>query len=103
MTGIAGIITASFLVGIHYGYWCHVTLGRVRTPGLWPGTDRAEHCTAPPNTSYEGVYHCTERLVLTEVHTTERLSCAALAWHTKQLVLTTVPLYKTPGTADSRN
>lgn len=29
MTGIAGIITASFLVGIHYGYWCHVTLGRI--------------------------------------------------------------------------
>eukprot|EP00960_Hanusia_phi_P047627 758484-Hanusia_phi.AAC.8 len=27
MTGIACVIVASFLVGIHYGYWCHPALG----------------------------------------------------------------------------
>ncbi|EKX54873.1 hypothetical protein GUITHDRAFT_99525 [Guillardia theta CCMP2712] len=28
MTGIACVIVASFLVGIHYGYWCHPALGQ---------------------------------------------------------------------------
>jgi len=29
MTGIALVIIASFLVGLHYGYWCHPFLGRL--------------------------------------------------------------------------
>lgn len=29
MTGIALVIIASFLVGLHYGYWCHPFLSRV--------------------------------------------------------------------------
>eukprot|EP00283_Hemiselmis_rufescens_P008523 CAMPEP_0173433126 /NCGR_PEP_ID=MMETSP1357-20121228/10684_1 /TAXON_ID=77926 /ORGANISM="Hemiselmis rufescens, Strain PCC563" /LENGTH=364 /DNA_ID=CAMNT_0014397807 /DNA_START=36 /DNA_END=1130 /DNA_ORIENTATION=+ len=29
MTGIALVIIASFLVGLHYGYWCHPFLGKV--------------------------------------------------------------------------
>jgi len=29
MTGIALVIVASFMVGIHYGYWCHQTIGHI--------------------------------------------------------------------------
>ena len=34
MTGIALVIIASFLVGLHYGYWCHPFLAQVCTVPL---------------------------------------------------------------------
>jgi len=29
MTGIALVIISSFMIGIHYGYWCHHSLGQI--------------------------------------------------------------------------